>query len=172
MIDVKIFRRLWLVGALAGAVLAAANPVFADEFRAGDIIVSEPFARASAGLAKNGAVYLTINNTGSQTDRLVKATTTVAKMAQIHTTLMENGVMKMRPIGAIEVKPGEHAALRPGGLHIMLMGLQARLVEGQTIAVSLTFEKAGTVEVDVPIRGVAATGMDHGHKGAGDLDKM
>ena len=165
--------RSWLVPAVFGAVLTIAFPAFADEFRSGDITVSDPFARASAGPAKAGAAYLTISNSGTQVDRLMEAKTTVAKTAQVHATLLDNGVMKMRPVKAVEVSPGEPTVLRPGELHIMLMGLQARLVEGQTFALTLTFEIAGTIEVDVPVLGAGAKEVRHKHgDGKNDMKAM
>jgi copper(I)-binding protein len=73
--------------------------------------------------------------------------------------------MKMRPVKAIEVAPGEPAVLKPGGLHVMLMGLKAPLVKGQSFPLTLVFEKAGKIEIEVPIG--EATAMDHqmDHKG-------
>ena len=169
----RTFWKSWLVPAVLGAVLTIAFPAFADEFRLGDITVSNPFARASAGPAKAGAAYLTITNEGAETDLLVAASTAAAKGAQVHATMMDNGVMKMRPVKAVEVSPGEPTVLRPGGLHIMLMGLRAPLVEGQTFTLTLTFEKAGPMEVEVPVLGVGATEVRHNHgEGKDDMEAM
>lgn len=136
--------------------LALSAPAFA-----GDIAVSSPWARASAPNAPNGACYLEIANTGREPDRLVSAASPAAAKVELHTHLMDNGVMKMRPVEAFEVSPGEPQVLRPGGNHIMLMGLKEPLKPGASFPVTLTFAKAGAVTVDVPVQAAGAmTGPD------------
>lgn len=141
----------------------------AMEYRVKDVTISHPWARATAGPARAGAAYLTIANHGTTMDRLLAVATPAAKRAMVHTTLMEQGVMKMRPVKAVEVNPGEPTVLRPGGMHVMLMGLAAPLKEGQSFPLTLTFEKAGTVEVMVMVRGAGSMGherespMEHRH---------
>jgi len=137
--------------------------VQAMDARVKDLTVSGVWARASAGPARAGAAYLTVANHGKEIDRLIAVATPAAKHASLHTSLMEQGVMKMRPLKAVEVHPGEPAVLRPGGTHIMLMGLKAPLKEGAHFPLTLTFEKAGTVEVMVMVRGVASMGDIHKH---------
>jgi copper(I)-binding protein len=88
---------------------------------------------------------------------------------------MDAGIARMRPVEALEVAPGTPTVLAPGGLHIMLMGVERKLIEGQTLPLELTFETAGTVALEVPIRGLAAgmkPGMDHGQHGHGEPGKM
>lgn len=133
------------------AVLGLSGQSPAAEATAGDITVSNAWSRASAGPAKNGVVYLTIANTGTDADRLVKASSPASNMASLHATRMEGDIMKMEPVEAIAVAPGASAMLKPGGLHIMLMGLKKPLEEGQMFSVTLTFEKAGSVEVKVMV---------------------
>lgn len=120
------------------------------------VAVEAPFARATAGPARNGATFLTVRNAGAEADRLIGAKTPVAERAELHTHLHENGVMKMRPVEAIAVPAGGVATLEPGGDHIMMMGLKAPLKEGESFPLTLIFEKAGEVTVDVPIGGVGA----------------
>lgn len=133
---------------------------------AGDLIVEEPFARATPGPAKNGAAFLTITNAGAEADRLIAARAAVADRVELHTHLHENGVMKMRQIEAVEVPAGGVASLEPGGDHIMMMGLTAPLKEGESFPLTLVFEKAGEVTVEVTIGGVGAMqGQDHGGHG-------
>ncbi len=132
------------------------GPVLADEVTAGDLTLQQAWARASIGTAKAGAAYLTIVNNGDEVDRLLAVATPAAKVTQLHTNLMKDGLMKMRRVEALEVAPGEPAVLRPGGLHIMLMGLKAPLREGKVFTLLLTFEKAGRVEVPVRIEAPAA----------------
>jgi periplasmic copper chaperone A len=129
----------------------------------GTIAVHDAWARASLGQTGTSAVYMTLEASNDQGDRLVAAASPVAASAELHTHIMEGGVARMRPAAAIEIAPGEPAVLEPGGLHIMLVGLGERLVEGDTVPLSLTFEDSGTIEFEVPIRGVG--GMGHGGHG-------
>ena len=144
------------------AVLAVAsgNASLATESGVGSLQVEHPWARASIGAAKAGATYLTVVNHGETVDLLVGATTPVAKHAGLHTHLMEQGVMKMRPLEAVEVAPGEPTVFKPGGLHIMLTGLRHPLKEGETFPLTLTFRNAGSLEVDVRVLGPTSMGHD------------
>jgi periplasmic copper chaperone A len=149
-----------LVAGLAGAALAQNQS---------SITVTEAWARATPKGAQTGAAYVTLANKGMTEDKLLSANTPVAAEAQLHTTITDNGVMKMRPLSAIEVKPGAAVAMKPGGMHLMLMGLKQPLSEGQSFPLSLTFEKAGTIETKVTVaKAGAMTGMDMG--GMNDMD--
>ena len=157
-------RHLFRGAALAVAAVIATT-AFAHEFKLGDLMVDHPWARASIGKAKAGAAYLTIVNGGSEPDRLIAVETPAAKRAELHTHIMENGVMKMRPLTAVEVAPGEPTVFQPGGLHVMLMGLKAPLAEGETFPLTLSFEKAGKIEITVKIEAPASMEptMEHKH---------
>jgi hypothetical protein len=158
-------RRIMMV--LAFAVLAGFSGLAeGKEFTAGELRIEQPWARASATeAAKAGAAYFTLVNLGAEADRLIGVATPLAKKAGLHHSVMDQGVMKMLPVAAVEVSPGEPAVLRPGGLHVMLMGLKAPLIEGETFTLTLTFEKAGSIEIEVTIQGPAAMqpGMMHKH---------
>lgn len=130
---------------------------------AGDILVQQPWARASIGAAKAGAAYMTVVNQGTAPDRLVAVESDVAARTELHGHLMEQGVMKMRPVEAIEVAPGEPAVLKPGGLHVMFMGLKAPLVEGARFPLTLVFARAGRIEVEITVMAPTAMGHGHGH---------
>lgn len=136
----------------------------AQDFRVGDLRVDRPWARATAGMARNGAAYLTVSNHGEVPDKLIAIATPVARMAAVHSVVMVDNVMKMQPVAGIEVHPGEPVVLRPGGLHVMLMGLTRPLKVGETFPLSVTFEKAGTIEVQVVVRKAGAMAPDHGHR--------
>jgi copper(I)-binding protein len=112
---------------------------------------------ARASVTKTGAVYMTIKNTGSTDDRLVAVATPVADRAQLHIEMNDNGIMKMRPLSAIDVKANSTVTLAPGGMHVMLIGLKQRLKEGQSFPMTLTFEKAGTLHVTVATEKAGAT---------------
>lgn len=144
------------------------SPVCAHEFKAGDIMIDHPWARATPGHAKNGAAFMKLMNMGGTPDRLIEAKGDVADRVELHTHIHENGVMKMRPSGPIEVPANGHVMLEPGSFHVMMIGLKAPLVEGEKFPVTLVFEKAGevTVEIKVEAVGAGAGGMKMNH-GAG-----
>lgn len=154
---------------IAGAVVSVGDPaaLAADGMvKVGDIVIHDAWARASLGKMPNSAAYLRIENTGSESDRLVEASSERIDAVETHTHVMDNGVASMRPVDGIEVAPGGSAVLEPGGLHLMLMGVQEKLVEGGTVPVTLVFEKAGEVSLDLPIRPLQAMikqGDDHQH---------
>lgn len=151
-----------LMAAFVAVFLVSNTGVQAGEHMSGDIIVSNPWARASAGSAKNGAAYMELVNNGHMADKLVAAESNVAKRTELHTHTMKAGVMSMGPVKAIEVSPGEPSVLRPGGLHIMMMGLKAPLKMGDTFPITLVFEKAGKITVQFKVAGPGAMGpMKH-----------
>lgn len=134
---------------LAATLLAVLH---AQAALASDIMVMEPRAAASiTPMAKTAAVYVTLMNHGAEADALLKISTPAADMAMAHETTMTDGVMKMREIERLELKPHETATFAPGGNHIMLVGLKAPLKEGEQITMVLTFEKAGDVTINVPV---------------------
>ena len=126
------------------------------------IKVSQAWARATARTAKTGAAYVTLENTGDAPDRLVSASAPVTAKAELHTHIKDGDVMKMREAESIEVGPHAKVMLRPGGLHIMMMGLKEQLVKGGRFPLTLTFEKAGKMTVDVAVEAAGAMGPDGG----------
>ena len=110
-------------------------------------------------LPKAAAAYVTITNKGGAADQLVAASTPVAGKAQVHTTINANGVMQMRPVPALDVKPGATVTLKPGGFHIMLTDLKQPLKEGDSFPVTLTFSKAGQVTVTAIVAKAGAASM-------------
>jgi len=109
--------------------LLFALPALADDYKIGELEIDQPWARATPGGVKNGAAYLTLRNGGQNLDRLIAVESTAAKRVGLHNSVEENGVMKMRSLEAIDVPPDGTAMLAPGGMHIMLMGLNAPMVE-------------------------------------------
>lgn len=129
---------------------------------AADVRVEGPWARATAAPNGAGAAFMTIVNDGAA-DKLIKAASPVAEVTELHTHLHEGGVMRMREVPAIDVAARSATRLAPGGLHVMLIGLkQGQLKEGESFPLTLTFEKAGTVIVTVPVIGPAAMGPSGG----------
>lgn len=134
--------------ALQTALAAGPAPALAEDPAAiGDLRLIRPWARATAGPARNGAAYLEIHNTGSETDLLTGVETDASARAHIHETTLEDGVMKMRALGALEIPAGGSVIFKPRGLHIMLMNLKAPLRQGETLTLTLSFEKAGSIRV-------------------------
>jgi copper(I)-binding protein len=137
--------------------LASAATAGAQTTPGPTIEIAHPFARATAATAKTGGAYFTIVNTGASDDRLIAASSPVAEKSEPHSTIDDNGVMKMRPLAGIEVKAGERVELKPGGMHLMLTGLKAPLKLGQSFPLTLTFEKAGAVSIMVAVEKAGAT---------------
>lgn len=143
-----------LAAALALSLLSGTAPAAGPV----TVTVTDAWARAGAPAARAGAAFLTVTNGGAEADRLMAAKTPVAERAELHTHLLDNGVMKMREVDAIEVAPGSPVVLRPGGLHVMLLGLKQPLTVGTRFPVTLTFAKSGEVTVEVTVQGAAAMG--------------
>lgn len=154
-------RRLALELAFATGLTIAAIVAVVVAAHAGDVMVSGAFARASATpAAKAGAVYFTIRNEGSAPDRLTAVTTDAAETAMLHENVEEIGVVSMRHLMELPIAAKETVTLSPTKLHVMLMGLKAPLKKGERFALTLTFEKAGEVKVDVPVGDVAANAAE------------
>jgi periplasmic copper chaperone A len=126
------------------------------------IAVHEPWARPTSPIATVGAAYMTIMNHGMGPDRLLGASTPVAAEVQLHASLDDNGVMRMRPVEALEIAPHGSAKMDPGGMHFMLMQLTAPLVAGSHFPLTLKFERAGEVTVDIVVQDGAGA---HAHAG-------
>lgn len=155
-------HRLLIV--LSALFVSLASTAFAQSpTKFGSLTLNDPWARASASGQTSGAAYVSIVNDGA-TDRIVSAAAPVANVIELHTHTVEGGVMRMRQVDAIDVTGGTTTQLKPGGLHIMLIGLKAPLKDGDVFPLTLKFEKAGEVKLDVKVR-MAPMG---GHmKGAG-----
>jgi periplasmic copper chaperone A len=144
---------LLLLLAAGCAPLPAATTPSAEAVPAAAITVEGAFARPSPSEGGAGGVFMTIANNGDAADRLVGAGSPAAKMVEIHETIDDNGVMKMRAVaGGFEIPAGGKLELKPGGKHVMLMGLTTPLMEGGEVEVTLTFENAGPVTVKAPVK--------------------
>lgn len=157
-------RRWFLAAIVCAGVFAAATTgeTLADGMPKTGIVVEQAWARASAGPAKAGAAYVTVSNAGAAEDRLIEVQSDVAARSELHTHLMDGGVMKMRRVDGVDVAPGTPLAMQPGGLHIMFSGLKKPFVEGEKLSLTLVFKNAGRVDVEVDVLGVGAGGPDTG----------
>lgn len=149
--------------------VSLAMPASAEDVTVGTLKISAPWARATPKGAAVGGGYMVITNAGTTPDRLVGGVTDVASRFEVHEMSMDNGVMRMRELGqGLEIKPGAKVELKPGGYHVMFMGLKQQLVQGQTFKATLQFEKAGKVDVAFPIQGIGAQGAGAaGHSSGG-----
>lgn len=136
---------LFLLSLPAG--IAAADP--------GTIEITDAWARATPPGLDVGAAYLVIHNRGSD-DRLVRAASPVAHEVQFHRTVVHEGMARMREQPTVAVAAGRETVFAPGGMHVMLLGLTRPLAAGAHFPLTLTFERAGTLEVEVEVRGAGA----------------
>ena len=137
--------------------LFCAAPACAQEVKAGDLVITQAWARATPKGAKIGGGYLTIENKGSTPDRLVGGSTEVADKLEVHQMAMKDGVMTMRPLdNGLTIDPGKTVKLAPGGYHLMMFDLKSPLKQGDTVPVTLKFEKAGDVKVSLAVQGIGA----------------
>jgi copper(I)-binding protein len=143
------------------------RPAQAQDITAGSLKISAPWIRATPKGASVGGGYMTIANSGNAGDRLVGGTSDVSNRLEIHEMSMEGGVMKMRPVRGLDIKPGQTVELKPGGYHVMFVGLKQPLEQGQHVKATLRFEKAGDVAVDFTVKGIGAqdggSTKAHGH---------
>ena len=158
-------HRLPRLGAFALAVLTA-GAASAHDYTLQNLRIDHPFARATPPGAQSGGVYLTIENRGTSKDRLVKVASPAAATVELHSMTMDGNVMRMRAIAGLDIAPGAVVTLGSAGYHVMLVGLARPLVVGDRIAMTLTFEKAGAVEVTALVEAMvpgAAAGHGASH---------
>src|SRR5262249_8155932 len=155
-----------------GLAVAGAVSAVAQEYKAGSIRIEDPWIRAAPAGAEVAGGYMKVENTGKETDRLIGGSTGIAGKFEIHEMKMEASVMKMRELPkGLELKPGQSVELKPGSYHLMLMDLKQPPKEGDKVKGTLTFEKAGQVEVEYAVRGMGAKGggRESGHGGQGQM---
>jgi copper(I)-binding protein len=149
-----MMRRAMLLGAAFWLIAAAA---VAEDYSAGGLTVVSPWSRATPRGLTVAAVYMTIRNDGATPDRLLDGTTPAASRFEIHSTVIEDGVARMRPVtGGLEIAPGKTVELKPGALHVMLLGVKQPMREGDRVKATLTFERAGSVDIEFVVRSIGA----------------
>jgi copper(I)-binding protein len=136
----------------------------AQQFRADSIIIRQPWIRATPAGAKVAGAYMTIINTGSESDRLIGLVLPQAGSASVHEMTMNGNVMQMREIqGGLEIKPGQTIEFSPSGYHVMFTELHEPLKQGDAVKGQLRFEKAGSVDIQYRVEGIGAQGPEHHH---------
>ncbi|GEO42951.1 hypothetical protein SAE02_70990 [Skermanella aerolata] len=148
-----------IVGAIT-LVFAFVVSVHAKTARVGDIVIEQAWARATTPSAKTGATYLVVRNSGSEPDSIPSLETPVASHTVAHQTRQEGSVSRMSEASPLNVPPGGALEMKPGGTHIMLMDLKSGLKLGQQFPLTITFEKAGKVEVPVKVGKPGALGPE------------
>ena len=151
--------------AFALALVLGAAPALAQEFKAGDIVIEKPWARATPKGAEVAGAYMTIQNKGATPDRLTGGSADFASV-EIHETKSENGVMEMREVaGGLNIPAHGSVGFAPGGYHVMFTHLAHPLTKGDTVKATLNFEHAGPIEVEFKVLGVGAAGTGGSMKG-------
>ena len=147
-------------------VVAVLTSVFATPVRAADVEITDAWARATAGAGTTGVAYLSVINHGPD-NAIIGALAPVAERAGLHGHRMDGDVMRMRPVESIDLPSGATVTLSPGGLHVMLMGLTAPLVEGAWFSLTLELANGEVATTTVMVGGVGAMGpLEHsGHGG-------
>lgn len=153
-----ILRIAFLSAILAAAVL----PAQAQDYQAGALRIDNPIARPTRPGQPSSAAYMTIENSGKTPDRLIGARSPIAKNTEIHSMIMDGNVMKMREVPAIDIQPETTVVMQPGdGYHVMMLGLKKALKPGDKFPLTLTFEKAGKVELSVAVEDIGASHKAH-----------
>jgi copper(I)-binding protein len=152
---------------VAAALALACSVALAHDYKAAAITIDHPWTRATPRGASVATGYFTLVNTGTTPDRLIGATADAAGRVELHEMSMTDGVMRMRPVkDGIELKPGQTVEFKPSSFHLMMLDLKQQLQQGQRVKGTLTFEKAGTVDVEFAVEGIggparAAPAGDH-----------
>ena len=160
-------ERIGVVGFALAILFVMTQSLPAHEFKAGDLQIIHPWSRETPQGAKVAAGYMKIVNHGSEADRLVSVSGEIAGRAEIHEMAVDDkGVMTMRPVESVDLPAGGEVELKPGGYHIMFMELTGAKKKGERFAGSLTFEKAGTIEVEFAVDAMGGgSGEDHQEHG-------
>ena len=172
--QIKKLTSASVTGAIVCATMLAyflAAPALADEIKAGDLVITQAWSRATPGGAKVAGGYLTIQNKGSAADRLIGGSADVADKVQVHEMATTNGVMTMRRLDkGLSIEPGKTVKFAPGGYHLMLLDLKSPLKQGDQVPVTLEFEKAGKVMLTFDVQGVGAKGPAGAGETGGHMD--
>lgn len=149
-----IVRRLALAALIATVAIAA----HAGDYKLGSIEIIQPWARATPPTAPSGGGFLTITNKGTTPDRLIAVRSPAAGKVEIHEMKMDGNVMRMREVEkGIEIPPGGTVELKPGGFHVMFMGLKAPFTKDDKVPATLVFEKAGSIDVELQVAALGAS---------------
>lgn len=151
--------------------MLTASVAWSHNYTVGSITIDHPWSRATVAGIPNGVSYFVLENQGNEADRLVSVSSPVAEVAELHTHEKDGDVLRMRQVHGIEIPAGKTVALEPGGLHVMLMTLKEPLEQGTSFPLTLNFEKAGSVTVDVQVDRIGKKKGDRQHMDDGNHDQ-
>ena len=145
-------------------VLASAVPlavVYAHGSEKGEIGIRHPWSRATPPGANVAAGYMEIRNSGKTPDRLITAATPAAQRIKIHRSVREGEILKMQEVEALDIPPRQRIELRPAGSHLMIIGLKKPFAKGERIPLTLRFEKAGELQVELEVQALDSRKAHH-----------
>ncbi len=152
----------FLLSAILMTASLAATPSLARDYKIGSIEIVQPWSRATPSTAPSAGGFLTLANKGDVADRLIAIESPAAKQTEIHEMKMDGAVMRMRELeNGVVLPPGQTIELKPGGYHVMFMGLKAPFVKDQKVPATLVFEKAGRIDVEFQVDALGATQPSH-----------
>ena len=140
------------------ALTLIAGLAHAQQYNLQQLRIEHPYARPTPPGARTGGAYFIVENKGGEPDRLVRVGTPVADAAEIHSMTMDGNMMRMRAVRALDIPARTTTTLKPGGYHVMLMDLKRPLAVGDSIPLTLTFERAGTIEINARVEAPRADG--------------
>lgn len=153
---------------LAGVLALGTAPAFARDYTLKELRIVEPYSRATPPGARTAGIWFRIENQGSGNDALVGVASPIADSAELHVTRMEGKLAQMRPVNAIGVPARATVTLAPNGYHVMLVGLHEPLAAGAQIPLTLTFSRAGKIEIEADVIALSAPGPaaagSHSHR--------
>ncbi|MDP2244345.1 copper chaperone PCu(A)C [Pseudomonas sp.] len=146
---------------LIAALLSPSLFANAHDYSVGNLHIEHPWSRAMPPVAPTAAAYFVVHNKGSDADRLLSASTPVAGKAELHEHIHADGLMKMQQVQNVEIPAGGEVKFEPMGYHVMLFNLKQQAKDGERFPLTLTFEKAGAVEVDIAVHTDAPEAAGH-----------
>ncbi|AHF00984.1 hypothetical protein THIAE_03550 [Thiomicrospira aerophila AL3] len=149
--------------ALAGLLLASSFSVMANQ--AAQLEIDDPYVREMPPMAPATGAFMTLINTGDEAIAVVRAQSDAANTVELHTHINDGGVMRMREIPEIAIDPMGQAELKPGGLHVMLIGPTRALTEGDLVDITLVMADGSEKTLQAPVRKIMGMGMGQGHQG-------
>ena len=160
------YKAIFLVAALCAAFAAHSH-----DYKIGDLQIGHPYTRTTPPGATTAGAYLSIDNQGKAADKLLRITSPAAGLVELHSMRMDGNVMRMRAVPAIDVAAGATVKLAPGGLHVMLQELKRPLKKGERVPITLVFERAGEVKVELAVQDAAAAVSEHDAHAAHGMEK-
>ncbi len=149
---------------LIAALLSPSLFANAHDYSVGNLHIEHPWSRAMPPVAPTAAAYFVVHNKGSEADRLLSASTPVAGKAELHEHIHADGLMKMQQVQNVEIPAGGEVKFEPMGYHVMLFNLKQQAKDGERFPLTLTFEKAGAIEVEIAVQADAPESADHAEK--------